>query len=149
MTIAITAVSSVANPDSAIGATTERQLSDFAGQLQGNALGSMPRLGNPAALAGQLLGDARGYVDRLQKMSDRASRAKAPDLHGGPARENLESRDREGAAAPPSGDQSVALARQAMEAGLAEMSFLVGQSYIVSGTSAASHSASSLLRGSE
>src|SRR5215831_11273976 len=121
MSVAITAVPAVAGGTvenaPAPSSTSERALTDFVSTLQNGSASGMPHLANPAALASQLFGSLRGYFERAQSLekAPKSTQSRSTDgdglhvtlavageprtdLHGGPARENLEPADAEGGA---------------------------------------------------
>jgi hypothetical protein len=170
MSVTITAVPAVPSGiDSAPApsATSERPLMDFVASLQNSPGSGMPHLANPAALASELFGSLRGYFERAQTL-ERAPRsaqqnrstdsdgvrvtltsvAGGPqtDLHGGPARENIEPLDANGGASAAVGI-SLAQLQRAMDLALVSMNFATETALVVRGTSQLSHSANTLLRG--
>jgi hypothetical protein len=110
MGVTISAVAGPVAPMSDLAAQFTQQA--FTINLENSAASGMPQLANPAAMAGELVGHLRGYVERSQNLqramklihssseSDgaslletSASEQSPPDLHGGPAREQLEPAD--------------------------------------------------------
>jgi hypothetical protein len=105
MSVTITAVAGPGVSDVA----TQLVQQQFVVSLQNSAASGMLQLANPAALTGELLNYLRGYAERSQNVQraakmvsssgegDNADLAQTatleqsrPDLHGGPAREQLE-----------------------------------------------------------
>ena len=168
MSVTITAISSV--PSGIEGApvtnvTNERPLMDFVASLQNSPASGMPHLANPAALASQLFGSLRGYFERAQSLekAPRSTQSRSTDgdglhvtlavageprtdLHGGPARENLEPADAEGGASS-AASVSLAQLQRAMDLALASMNFATETALVVRGTSQVSHSVNTLLKG--
>ena len=170
MSVTITAVPVVPSGiDSAPtpSATSERPLMDFVTTLQNSPAGGMPHLANPAALAAELFGSLRGYFERAQNL-ERAPRSAQQsrgadsdgirvtltsvtseprtDLHGGPARQNIEPLDANAGASSAAGI-SLAQLQRAMDLALVSMNFATETALVVRGTSQVSHSANTLLRG--
>jgi hypothetical protein len=167
MSVTITAISSA--PSGIDGApvtnvTNERPLMDFVASLPNSASG-MPHLANPAALASELFGSLRGYFEKAQSLekAPRSTQSRSSDgdgvhvtlamageprtdLHGGPARENLEPADGDGGASAAVG-VSLAQLQRAMDLALASMNFATETALVVRGTSQVSHSVNTLLKG--
>src|SRR5215468_4567674 len=165
MSVTITAISSVPSGIEGAPVTNERPLMDFVASLQSSPASGMPHLANPAALASQLFGSLRGYFERAQSLekAPRSTQSRSTDgdglhvtlavageprtdLHGGPARENLEPANAEGG---PSSAAGVSLAelQRAMDLALASMNFATETALVVRGTSQVSHSVNTLLKG--
>jgi hypothetical protein len=162
MSVAISAVPVVSNDAQAAPLTAEQPLSEFVGQMQDSALSGMPHAANPAALAAELVGTLRTYFDRAQRfekgigpdwsansdggtdaMSALPTSEVAPQLHGGPAREPLDSNSR----VSPAVTVDLAQLQRTMDVALASMSFSTKTALVVRGTSQISHSANTLLKG--
>jgi len=167
----VQAAPAVANDvQAAAGGRIEQPLSDFVAQTQGNPLGDAAHLANPAALASELVGSLRGYLESARSLQmatqelarqvnanatqqgdggiEMASRTPAgaaeTALHGGPARERLESADRDGGA---SVGVSLDQIRRTMDVALQSMSFTAETTLVVHGTGQVSHSTNTLLKG--
>jgi hypothetical protein len=149
----------------AAGARIEQPLFDFVAQTQGNPLGDAAHLANPAALVSELVGSLRGYLEsarslqmatrisaddtqqgrgRIEMASRTPAGAAETPLHGGPARERLESADRDGGA---SAGLSLDQIRRTMDVALQSMSFTAETTLVVHGTGQVSHSTNTLLKG--
>jgi len=165
MSVTITAISSVPSGIEGAPVTNERPLMDFVASLQSSPASGMPHLANPAALASQLFGSLRGYFERAQSLekAPRSTQSRSTDgdglhvtlavageprtdLHGGPARENLEPADAEGGASS-AASVSLAQLQRAMDLALASMNFATETALVVRGTSQVSHSVNTLLKG--
>jgi len=165
MSVTITAISSVPSGIEGAPVTNERPLMDFVASLQSSPASGMPHLANPAALASQLFGSLRGYFERAQSLekAPRSTQSRGTDgdglhvtlavageprtdLHGGPARENLEPADAEGGASS-AASVSLAQLQRAMDLALASMNFATETALVVRGTSQVSHSVNTLLKG--
>lgn len=138
----------------------ERPLADFVTQVQGNPPGDAGHLANPAALVSELVGSLRGYLEsaRSLEMATRfnadnagpdteiASRTPAAademPLHGGPARERLDS-----GAAPASAAVGLAQLRRTMDVALQSLNFTTQTTLVVHGTGQVSRSTNTLLKG--
>src|SRR5262245_56133540 len=162
MSMTITAVPAV--PGGIDGAPapssiSERPLMDFVASLQNSPASGMPHLANPAALASELFGSLRGYFERAQNLEKTprgaqgrstdgdgvrvalgsATGERRTDLHGGPAREDLQPADADGGASSAAG-VSLAQLHRAMDLALASMNFATETALVVRGTSQVSHS---------
>jgi hypothetical protein len=166
MTVTITAVPAVPagiETPPAPSSVTERPLVDFVSSPHNGP----PDLANPAALASELFGSLRGYFERAQTFektprmaesgsadgNDRAGTTPASmggdpraDLHGGPARENLERADAYGGASPAVG-VSLAHLRRVEELALASVNFATETTLVSGGTAQLSRSVNTLLKG--
>jgi hypothetical protein len=168
MSVTITAISSVPSATESApvtNVTNERPLMDFVASLQNSPAAGMPHLANPAALASELFGNLRGYFERAQSLekAPRSAQSRSADgdgvhvtlaaageprteMHGGPARENLEPADADGGVSSAAG-VSLAQLQRAMDLALASMNFATETALVVRGTSQVSHSVNTLLKG--
>jgi hypothetical protein len=139
---------------------------DFIASLQNGPATGTPHLANPAALATELFGSLRGYFERAQNLekAPRSTQSRSTggdslhvtlmsvadgpraDLHGGPAREELQPADADGGA-PSAVGISLAQLQHAMDLALASMNFATETALVVRGTSQVSHSVNTLLKG--
>jgi hypothetical protein len=166
MTVTITAVPSVQGgieSSPAPSSVSERPLADFVSSLHN----SPADLANPAALASELFSSLRGYFERarnLEKAPQMVESGSAnsddgvgvpatsvegdprTDLHGGPARQNLEPADAYGGVSPGLG-VGLAQLRRAEELALKSVKFTTETTLVAGGTSQLSHSVNTLLRG--
>jgi hypothetical protein len=164
MTVMITAVPSVGvESPPAPSAVTERPLVDFVSSLPNGPAD----LANPAALAGELFGSLRGYFERAKTFERTPRMAQSgnadgnygvgvtptsvggnpqADLHGGPARENLEPADAYGSVSPTLG-VSLAHLRRVEELALASVNFATETTLVSGGTAQLSRSVNTLLKG--
>jgi hypothetical protein len=124
----------------------------------------MPHLANPAALASELFGSLRGYVERGQINERRLQNSRADgddgvrvalagagepraELHGGPARENLESADAQGGSVSAVAGVGLAELERAQHLALELMQFILETTVVVSGTKQTTSSVQNLLKG--
>lgn len=170
MSVVITAVppggiESAAAPSS----PRELALTDFVANQ--TAASGMPHLANPAALASELFGSLRGYVERTQTVERRVQNFGADrqnlgadgndgvrvalgeaggpraDLHGGPARENLEPADASGGGASATPNVGIAELERAENFALEMMQNVLETTLVVSGTKATTGSVQNMLKG--
>jgi hypothetical protein len=169
MSVVITAVPSAPGgieSAAAPGSARELALTDFVANQ--TAASGMPHLANPAALASELFGSLRGYVERTQIVERRVQNFGADrqnlgadsndgvrvalgvaggpraDLHGGPARENLEPA---GASASATPNVGIAELERAENFALEMMQNVLETTLVVSGTKATTGSVQNMLRG--
>jgi hypothetical protein len=165
MTVTITAVPSVQGAIESPPAPTvsERPLVDFVSSLHD----SPATLASPAALASELFSSLRGYFERarnLEKAPVLEQSASADgdygvgvpatsvggdpqmDLHGGPARQNLEPADGYGGVSPGLG-VGLAQLHRAEELALRSMKFTTETTLVAGGTSHFSNTVNTLLKG--
>jgi hypothetical protein len=158
------AIESAAAP----GSPRELALTDFVANQ--TAASGMPHLANPAALASELFGNLRGYVERTQIVERRVQNFGADrrnlgadgndgvgvalgvaggpraDLHGGPARENLEPADASGgASATP--NVGIAELERAESLAVEIMQNVLETTLVVSGTKATTGAVQNMLKG--
>jgi hypothetical protein len=163
MSVVITAVPPVPGGiDSAAAPSSPRELAltDFVANQ--TAASGMPHLANPAALASELFGNLRGYVERTQIVESRVQKFGADrqnlgadggaggpraDLHGGPARENLEPADASGGSASATPNVGIAELERAENFALEMMQNVLETTLVVSGTKATTGSVQNLLKG--
>jgi hypothetical protein len=169
MSVVITAVPSAPGGIESAAAPVPRELAltDFVANQ--TAASGMPHLANPAALASELFANLRGYIERTQIVEKRiqnfgaerqnsgadgndgvrialgAAGEPRADLHGGPARENLEPADASGGSATPS--IGMAELQRAENFALEMMRNVLEMTVVVSGTKATSGSVQSMLKG--
>jgi hypothetical protein len=165
MSLVITAVPSAPGGiESAAAPSSPRELAltDFV--TNQTAASGMPHLANPAALASELFGNLRGYIERAQIAERRhqnlgvdgndgvrvalgvAGEPRA-DLHGGPARENLEPADAYGggaAATPNVGKDEV---ERAQSLAIEMLNYVLETTLVVSGTKQTTGAVQNLLKG--
>jgi len=143
---------------------SERPLTDLVASLPASAA---PQLANPAALASELFGSLRAYFERVQnpgKVSRTAQSSSADrsngvgvtltslggdprmDLHGGPARDVLDSVDAYGGL-PPAARIGLAQLQRAEELALASMNLSTETTLVAGGAQGLSRSVNTLLRG--
>jgi hypothetical protein len=138
---------------------------DFVASLQSSPAGTL-HLANPGALASELFGSLRGYFERAQSLekAPRSTQSRSAggdglhvaltsvtdgprtDLHGGPAREELQPADPDSGASSAVGI-SLAQLQRAMDLALTSMNFATETALVVRGTSQVSHSVNTLLKG--
>jgi hypothetical protein len=163
MSVVITAVPPVPGGiDNAAAPSSPRELAltDFVANQ--TAASGMPHLANPAALASELFGNLRGYVERTQIVESRVQKFGADrqnlgadggaggpraDLHGGPARENLEPADASGGGASATPNVGIAELERAENFALEMMQNVLETTLVVSGTKATTGSVQNLLKG--
>jgi hypothetical protein len=170
MSLVITAVPSAPGGiESAAAPSSPRELAltDFVANQ--TAASGMPHLANPAALASELFGNLRGYVERAQIVERRrqnfgADRQGADgndgvrvavgvagepraDLHGGPARENLEPVDASGGGASATPNVGVPELERAENLALEIMHYVLETTLVVSGTKQTTGAVQNMLKG--
>jgi hypothetical protein len=164
MSVTITAVAGPGAPVSDVATQLTQQ--QFVVSLQNSAASGMLQLANPAALTGELLNFLRGYAERSQNIqkatkvnwssgqSDSASLVQTatleqspPDLHGGPAREQLEPAGIDSSVMSAADRQSLAESQRAMALEEALMESLIEGTMLGNGASAVIQSFQTLLRG--
>jgi hypothetical protein len=172
MSVVITAVAPVPGGiESAAAPSSPRELAltDFVANQ--TAASGMPHLANPAALASELFGNLRGYVERTQTVERRVQNFGADrqnlgadgndgvrvalggaggpraDLHGGPARENLEPVDASGGGASATPIVGIAELERAENFALEMMQNVLETTLVVSGTKATTGSVQNMLKG--
>ena len=162
MSVTISATPVVLNDVQAAPVAAEQPLSEFVAQMQNSALSGMGHAANPAALAAELVGTLRNYFDQARRFEkggwpgldahDDGAMDPAPTpptsevalkLHGGPAREPLDSDSR----ASTAGGVDLTQLQRTMNVALAAMNFSTETALVVRGTSQISHSANTLLKG--
>jgi hypothetical protein len=124
----------------------------------------MPHLANPAALASELFANLRGYVERAQIVERRRQNLGADrndgvrvalgvagepraDLHGGPARENLEPVDANGGGASATPNVGVPELERAENLALEIMDYVLETTLVVSGTKQTTGAVQNMLKG--
>jgi hypothetical protein len=166
MTVTITAVPSVQGgieSPPAPSSVSERPLADFVSSLHNGPAD----LASPAALASELFSSLRGYFERarnLEKAPQLEQSGSADgdygvdvaatsvggdaqmDLHGGPARQNLEPADGYGGVSSGLG-VGLAQLRRAEELALRSMKFTTETTLVAGGTSHFSNTVNTLLKG--
>jgi hypothetical protein len=164
MSVTITAVAGPGSPVSDVAAQLAQQ--EFVVTLQNSAATGMLQLANPAALTGELLNFLRGYAEKSQNIQ-RATKVTAsssegegaslvqtaaleqsrPDLHGGPAREQLEPAGTDSSVLSAADRHSLAETQRAMALEEAFMESLIEGTMLGNGASAVIQSFQTLLRG--
>jgi hypothetical protein len=165
MSVAITAVpaapGTIESP-AAPSSPSELALTDFVANQ--TAASAMPHLANPAALASELFGNLRGYVERAQIVERRRQNFGADgndgvrvalgvagepqaDLHGGPARQNLEPADAHGGGASAAPNVGTTELERAESLALEVMSFVLETTLVVSGTKQTTGAVQNMLKG--
>jgi hypothetical protein len=168
MSVVITAVPPAPGGiESAPSSPRELALTDFVANQ--TAASGMPHLANPAALASELFANLRGYVERTQIVERRVQNFGADhqnlgadgndgvglgvaggpraDLHGGPARENLEPADASGGGASATPNVGIAELERAENFALEMMQNVLETTLVVSGTKATTGSVQNMLKG--
>jgi hypothetical protein len=140
----------------------ELALTDFVANQ--TAASGMPHLANPAALASELFANLRGYVERAQIVERRRQNLGADgndgvrvalgvagepraDLHGGPARENLEPVDANGGGASATPNVGVPELERAENLALEIMDYVLETTLVVSGTKQTTGAVQNMLKG--
>ena len=163
MTVAITAVPfAPGGIESAPAPSSPRELAltDFVA----NQTAGVPHLANPAALASELFGNLRGYVERAQTAERRRQTFGADgnegvrvalgvagepraDLHGGPARQNLEPADANGGGASATTGVGKSELERAESLALDIMHYVLETTLVVSGTKQTTGAVQNMLKG--
>jgi hypothetical protein len=166
MSVAITAVPSAPgaiDSPAAPSSPSELALTDFVANQ--TAAAGMPHLANPAALASELFGNLRGYVERAQIVERRRQNLGADgndgvrvaalgvagepraDLHGGPARQNLEPADAHDGGASATANVGTSELERAESLALQVMNYVLETTLVVSGTKQTTGAVQNMLKG--